>query len=214
MIWSGSFLKLGLICSNMSVDEYFRISEYVRILILISLFLFNLFSWKPFNMESPNISTRIFFLLFVFGFTSQDSVLFDELFALFLSPCSLIFLVLLKLCFSSDLLSAMSDLVLIPFWRCIDYFFSSSFVWSSNLCMMLFFDSNWELFRLLSDFKSWSISLVFNSFCMWSIFLLYLTNDVCTTSSHLDLKMVNSLSNISLMLFRRFCRMFSLKLST
>ena len=29
-----------------------------------------------------------------------------------------------------------------------------------------------------------------------------------------DLKMVNSLSNISLMLFRRFCRMFSLKLST
>ena len=142
MIWSGSFLKLGLIWSNMSFDEA---PSYFRILILISAFLFNPFSWTPFNIESPNISTRIFFLLFVFGFTSLDSVLFGELFALFLSACSLVFLLL---CFSSDLLSAMSDLLLMSFWRCIGFFFSSSFVWSSKLCMMLFFESNSEFVRL------------------------------------------------------------------
>ena len=114
----------------------------------------NPFFWTTFNTESTNISRRIFFLLFVFGFTSLYSVLFGELFALFLSACSLIFLALLKLSFPSDLFSAMSDLVLMSFWRCIDFFSSSSFVWSSNLCMMLFFDSNSELVRLLSEFKS------------------------------------------------------------
>ena len=93
----------------MSVDEA---QGYFRILILISAFLFNPFSLTPFNTESPNISTRIFFLLFVFGFTSLDSVLFGELFDLFLSACSLVFLVLR---FSSDLLSPMSDLVLMSF---------------------------------------------------------------------------------------------------
>ena len=80
---------------------------------------------------------------------------------------------------------------------------------------MLFFYSNSELVRLLSDFKSWSIILyfVFNSFCKWSICLLCLTDDVRTSSSNLDLKIVNSLSNISLMLLCRFFTMFSLKLS-
>ena len=148
---------------------------HFRILILISAFLFNPFSWTPFNIESPNISTRIFFLLFVFGFASMDSVLFGKLFALFLSACSLIFLVLLKLSFSSDLLSAMSDLVLMSFWRRIDFFFSSSFVWSNNLCMMLFFDFNSELVRLLSDFKSWPI--------IYLSFLIHFASDlfVCCT---------------------------------
>ena len=213
MIWSDSFLKFGSISSHMSVND---VPGYFCILILMSAFLFNPFPWTPFNIESPNNSRRISFLLFVFGFTSLDSVLFGELFALFLSAYSLIFLVLLKLSFSSDLLAAMSDLVLMSFWRCSNFFFSSSFVWSSNLCIMLFFDSNSELVRLLSDFKNWSFILpfVFNSFYKWSIFLLCLTDDVCTSSSHLDLEMVNSLSNISLMLFRRFCRMFPLKLST
>ena len=78
-----------------------------------------------------------------------------------------------------------SNVGLMSFWRCIDFFLYSSFVWSSNLCMMLFFYSNSELVRLLSDFKSWSIilSFVFNSFWKWSI-LLYLSDDVCTGASH------------------------------
>ena len=74
-----------------------------------SAFFLNHFCWIPFNIESPNILRYIFFVLFVFGFTFLDSVLFGELFALFLSAGSLIFLVLSKLFFSSSLLSATSD---------------------------------------------------------------------------------------------------------
>ena len=45
---------------------------------------------------TQNISTHIFFLLFVFSFPSLDSVSFDKLFVLFLSGCILIFLILSK----------------------------------------------------------------------------------------------------------------------
>ena len=57
---------------------------------------------------------------------------------------------------------------------------------------MLFYHSNSELVRLISDFTSWSIilSFVFNSFCKWSICLLYLTDNVCANSSHWDFKMI------------------------
>ena len=112
----GSFHKLGLIWSNMSVDD---VPGCFCILILIFAFLLNSFSWTPFNIESPNTQTHIFFL-FVFGFISLNSLLFGELVALFLSAWFLIFLVLSKLSFSSDLLSAMSDLVLMSFWSQLD----------------------------------------------------------------------------------------------
>ena len=55
--------------------------------VTISVFLFNPFSQISFNIESPNIPTRIFFLVIIFNFTSLDSILFGELFALFFSAC-------------------------------------------------------------------------------------------------------------------------------
>ena len=116
-------------------------------------FYSTLFSWIPFNIGSPNILTHTLFLLFIFGFTFLNSVLFDELFALFLSACSLVFLVLSKLSFSPYLLSATSNLMLISFWGRIGFFFSPSFVWSSDLRMTSFFDSNSKLVRQLSNFS-------------------------------------------------------------
>ena len=63
-----------------------------------------------FNIASHNISTQIFFLLFVFSFTSLDSILFGELFALlFFSKVFFTFLGIIG-SFSSDLFLAVSDL--------------------------------------------------------------------------------------------------------
>ena len=59
-VWSGSFLKLDLIWFNLSVDD---VPGCFYVLIFISALSFTLFSWISFNIESFNISTRIFLLL-------------------------------------------------------------------------------------------------------------------------------------------------------
>ena len=82
MIWF--FLKLRLVWSIMPVDDAPR---NFRKLIFIFAFLFNPSSWKLIfiEKETPNILTRIFFLLIDYNFTPVDSILFGELFALFFS---------------------------------------------------------------------------------------------------------------------------------
>ena len=81
--------------------------------------------------------------------------------------------------------------------------------------MILLFDTNSELIRLLSVLKARqlvSYSFLIHFATHFRICLLYLTDDLSASFSHLDLKVVNSLPNISLMLLPRFCGMFSLKL--
>ena len=61
--------------------------------------------------ETPNISTRIFFLL-IDNFTPMDYILFGELFALFFFQRFLHFLGTIGTVFFIDLFYAVSDLAL------------------------------------------------------------------------------------------------------
>ena len=163
---------------------------------------FNVLLFFPFYFIASTVTALFFFRSFDLF---EENVFRHHLLLLWYFPCSLHHLSLFR-CVPYHF-DAMFIL------RCFHFSFSAILIWSIDLWVMLSFNSISELIIFPNVVNNWFIMLFFdsNSFCKFS-FLLYLVYCFSVNFSHLDLKVLNSLSNVFLLLWWRFYHMLFLKL--